>query len=133
MEDNQTNALDMFYTKRIDTEPDVVGILSRDLTTFYHEHASDIFNMDNNIINVKDLNPISQRIIVNKWIVNKLLTYRTYVDDKDVSEIVLHAINDGTILDWTEQMQRVVIPFFKLRNVLFIEALNVSPVLDDNK
>lgn len=114
------NAFDMFNTPRVEGEPDLVTLMIRDLTNHYCAAASAIFIAEPAIINVQHLNPISQRIIINRWFTNTLLLYRNRVEDTAVSEILLYVINDGTVNDWLELMQRVVIPFFKKNNVLNI-------------
>lgn len=114
------SAMEMFQTKRVEGEPDLVVLMNRDLTNYYTAAASKVFMADTEIISVSSLNPISQRIIINKWFTNSILKYRAQNTDKDVGEILMYIINDGTVDDWLELMQKVVIPFFKEKNVLNI-------------
>jgi len=112
--------LDMFTTKRVVGEKDLVAQISKDLISLYHKDASPLFLNDTDISLVSDLNPLSQRIIINRWFINALLIYRANSNDVEVSEILLYAINDGTIDEWLELIERVVIPFFKNKNILKI-------------
>ncbi len=112
------SAMDMFTTKRVEGEPDLVALMVRDITNGYQETASQMFVNSQKIIEIKLLNPISQRIIINRWFTAALLTYRAHSNNTDVNEIMLHVINDGTVNDWKEQINEVVIPFFKINNVL---------------
>lgn len=114
------SAMDMFYTKKTDQDTDLVVLMTRDLTNYYCEMASKIFMSDAEIINVGPLNPISQRIIISKWFKGQLLIYRSRVVDIEVGTVLEHIIDEGSISDWLEQMQKVVIPFFKDKNVLNI-------------
>ena len=113
-------AMDMFNTLRVDGEPDLVGIINKELCTIYNNAAGKMFMESGEIINVAKLNPITQRIIINRWFTNSLLIYRSIHVNKEVSEVLLRIINDGTVNDWKDQMIGAVIPFFSYNNVLGI-------------
>lgn len=120
--DNSTktgfNAMEVFCTPRIEGEKDLVGLIVRDLEAYYSKVAKDVFIADKNIISIMPLNPISQRVIINRWFNGELLKYRNRVNDLDVITVLRYVIDDGTVEDWLEHMQIIVIPFFKLKNVL---------------
>jgi len=116
--EKKISALEMFNTKRVAGEPDLVAIVARDIATTYGEVASAMFLNDGEISTVKELNPVSQRVIINKWFTTNLLIYRSHTDNKDVAEIMMHVINDGTVDQWFEHLRDVVILFFKKNNVL---------------
>jgi len=118
--EKKISALEMFNTKRVAGEPDLVAIVARDIATTYGDVASAMFLNDSEISSVKELNPVSQRIIINKWFTSSLLIYRSHTDNKDVAEIMMHVINDGTVDQWFEHLRDVVILFFKKNNVLGI-------------
>jgi len=116
----KVNALSIFNTPRVEGEPDLVAIINKELCTIYGDVAGAMFVNSADIVNIKDLNPISQRIIINRWFTTALFIYRSINNDKDVNEILLHIINDGTVNEWKDQLTLVVIEFFKIRNVLGI-------------
>ena len=112
------NAMDMFNTKRVDGEVNLVDLIGRDFITAYNATASAAFMNSLEIIQVTPLNPLSQRIIINRWFINKLLIYRAFNNDVEVGEVMSYVINDGTIDDWHDLLFTVVIPFFKIKDVL---------------
>ena len=118
---NGFSAMEVFCTPRVEGEKDLVGLIVRDLEAYYSKLAKDIFISNSEIISVAPLNPFSQRVIINRWFNGELLKYRSRVDDPDVVTILSYVINDGAIEDWLELMQIVVLPFFKLKNVLNIK------------
>jgi hypothetical protein len=112
------SAMEVFCTPRIEGEKDLVGLIVRDLEAYYCKLAKDVFISNRDIISIIPLNPISQRVIINRWFNAELLKYRSRVDDLDVVTVLRYVIDDGTIDDWLESMQVIVIPFFKLKNIL---------------
>ncbi len=116
------SALDVFNTKRSENEIDLVTIINRDLETFYNKDATLCFINDGSIQTILDLNHISQRVIINKWFTSMLLQYRANFINVDVSEILMYVSNNSTVDTWIEFMQTIIIPFFKLNNVLNLKG-----------
>lgn len=112
------SAMEVFNTLRIEGEIDLVALAARDLEAYYCKEAAALFLANVDINTVKPLNPLSQRVIINRWLNNCLLSYRSRVENPTVNEILLYVINDGTHDNWLELLQLVVFPFFKLNNVL---------------
>lgn len=115
------SAMEVFSTPRIEGEKDLVGLIYRDMEAYYCKEARELFIADPNIVSVAPLNPFSQRVIINRWFNGELLKYRSRVEDADVVSILGYVINDGDIDTWLECMQIVVLPFFKLNNILNIQ------------
>jgi hypothetical protein len=112
------SAMEMFNTKRVEGEPDLVAMINKELISIIGTDAGVKFMNNPDIKGIVDLNPISQRIIINRWFNNTLLTYRATNTNKDVSEILVYIINDGTIDDWFKYIYSIVIVFMKNNNVL---------------
>lgn len=64
------------------------------------------------IIAIKDLNPISQRVIINKYLSTLLYMLKT-ITKVDITEILIYLMNDGTIEDWKINISTFVIPAIK--------------------
>ncbi len=115
------SAMEVFSTPRVDGEKDLVGLIYRDMEAYYCKEARDIFISNTDIVSVAPLNPFSQRVIINRWFNGELLKYRSRVENVDVVSILSYVINDGDVDTWLECMQVVVLPFFKLNNILNIQ------------
>jgi len=110
-------AQDIFNRKREKNEIDLVGLLTGKFLDGVDEKTAAIFATHKDIVSVNELNPIAQRIIINRYLNNKLLMYRN-VSGKNVSEIMMYVINDGSLSDWVELFNKVVLPYFIQENVI---------------
>ncbi len=123
VEDMKTtfSAMEVFNTPRVEDENELVALIFRDMEAYYCKEARDIFISHPDIVSVAPLNPFSQRVIINRWFNGELLKYRGRVEDANVVDILGYIINDGDTDIWLECMQVVVLPFFKLNNILNIQ------------
>ena len=121
MKNKEVSTMDMFNTKRAPNEANLVDIIGRDLVTLYGKEASLAFVNSLDIAQIYGLNPLSQRIVISRWFINTLLVYRAFNNDKEVGEVLTYIINDGSVDDWHNLLYDVVIPFFKIKNVLNVK------------
>ena len=112
--------LELFNIKRVEGEVNLVNTVYTYFSKHYSEKAANVFINNPEINNIKELNHIAQRIIINRWFMDNIYKYRARVTDKDVSEIILYPTDEGDVDTWLELIERVVVPFFKVKNVLAI-------------
>lgn len=105
-----------FNTPRQPTDIDLVFITSKTLHDNVSENAAKIFLSDYMIKSVVDLNPLSQRIIINRYFYDLLLKYRACADVKVILPLTM-LVEDGTHNDWLRLFKDVVCVFIKNNKV----------------
>jgi hypothetical protein len=105
-----------FLTKRKNDEIDMVTVLGNILKEHVDEYSSTIFLNNKEIKTILELNPYSQRIIINKFFSNLFYIYRSKKNKSIVSMISMLVI-DGSIEDWFKVFNNYVLPFIKKNEV----------------
>lgn len=115
------NAIEAYMLPRQPGDPDLVNILYNDIRDIVGETEANIFLNHTDVQEVKDLNPGTQRYMLNKVLNNYLCVLRAYVAI-DVSTYLVRIINDGTIEHWRMFLRVEVLPFFKQNNVFSLRV-----------
>ena len=119
MENNNTvSAIDIFYTPRKEGEPDLCALIYLYFKEIVDESSANIFINDLNVSAVVNLNPNSQRITINQFLVNALLMLRGIDDTVDVNSVLGLITNEASLDDWSVILKDMVIPYFKEHNIL---------------
>jgi len=117
-EEKQLSAVELFYRKRKKDEPDLHSLASMYIKSIVGERALSIFNADPMIISIGDLNPNSQRININRWLIHTLLVFRAKNDNVDINSVLGLVTNESSIEDWATILKDLILPFFKENKVL---------------
>ena len=106
------NTKEVYEKKRVKGDKDLVKMIFLRLQLHAGEIAANTFIINSKINDVKDANPITQRIIINSYLVNLLLIFRAN-NKCNVTLILPYIVDGGTINDWLELLDGIVIPFIK--------------------
>jgi len=79
--------------------------------------ASNIFISDSNIASVFKLNQVSQRVVINRYLSNRMLIFRA-LSNVNINNVLPFLANDGLTEDWITVISEFVVPFFKEHKVL---------------
>jgi len=74
------------------------------------------FIQDKDILIIKDLNPISQRVIINKYFSTSLFKIR-HNNNIRIANLLTFLVNDGTETDWLKIMENIFIPELKNKKI----------------
>lgn len=108
--------MNLFFRKRTIEETDLVQVTASSIKEVLSETAMKTFLSSPTIKQVADLNPGSQRVIINKYFGDVLLIARA---DKQIviKEAFPLLINDGTVQDWATLIRTVILPFIKKHHI----------------
>jgi len=111
------NAMAMFYKEPEEGELNLVTLVAEHLNSYEESIEGDVFKQSSDIIHASKLNMLAQRVVINRYLFNKLLIYRSMTDIEVVNTVQFLA-NDGLTEDWITLMKEFVIPFVVHNKVL---------------
>ena len=91
---------------------DLVYIVSQNLKDSIGENVANIFLNDEIVDSAKGKSTTFQRVMLNRYFYNLLLTYRAYVNNP-VHNATYMLVNDGETEDWIKLFNIFVLPFIK--------------------
>ena len=111
------SAIEVFNMPPKPGDHNLVELVVLHLNALKGTKEANVFISDPSISNVYKLNPNSQRVIINKYFLNRLLIFRTISKEPVVGIITLLG-NDGITEDWITLMKEFVLPFIAENKVL---------------
>jgi len=110
-------AFNMFNMPPQPNDPNLVEIIKLHLEALEANDEAKVFLSLPEIESIKKLNPVSQRVIINRVLTTALLKLRT-LEETVVIHMVPLLANDGLLEDWITLMKEFVIPFIANNKVL---------------
>lgn len=95
----------------------LIEFIKMNIDSVFGKKYGDIFINSPIIISAKDKDEGFQRVMVNRFFNQLLLTYRARVN-KPVHNTTCMLVDDGTTEDWLQIFNNMVIPFLK-QNLVF--------------
>ena len=111
------SAIDIFNLPPKQGDYNLVDLVVLHLNALEATKEANVFMANPSIANVYKLNPNSQRVIINKFLLNRLLIFRT-ISKESVTDIITLLANDGITEDWITLMKEFVLPFIAKNEVL---------------
>ena len=111
------SAIDIFNLPPKPGDHNLVDLIVLHLNALKATKEANVFMSNPSIANVYKLNPNSQRVIINKFLLNRLLIFRT-ISKESVTDIITLLANDGITEDWITLMKEFVLPFIAKNEVL---------------
>ena len=111
------SAVEIFNLPPKPGEHNLVELVVLHLNALEGTKEANVFMANPSIANVYKLNPNSQRVIINKFLLNRLLIFRT-ISKEPVTDIITLLANDGITEDWITLMKEFVLPFIAKNEVL---------------
>ena len=100
---------------------DMVSLTAMYLEKGINPSAAAYFLNSPMIVDVKALNPNTQRLVINRFFKDALFRFRS-VRSIPVTNAIPWLIDDGTHVDWTNLFTTYVLPFLKTHAVLDVLA-----------
>jgi len=110
-------AFSMFNMPPQPNDPNLVELIKLHLEAAEAPDEAQAFLSIPEIQNVMNLNPVSQRVIINRVLTTVLLKLRA-MEETVVIHMVPLLANDGLLEDWITLMKEFVIPFLVSNKVL---------------
>jgi len=111
------NARELFMVKRGINDIDLLLEVTKIMVRKCGKLGASYFRTNPEILIIEELNPASQRIIINRVLNQALLLFRAH-NNINISEVMIYLINDGLNDEWLSLMEDVVLPFFAEHNIL---------------
>jgi len=117
------NPMDLFNRPREVGDLDLVTLVRINIDSIAgnEEHGKAFLNIPDIKFCMK-ANPVAQRMIINRVLVNKLLIFRSE-NEKSINGVLPFIANDGYLEDWVTLLKEIVLPFC-IENSVFIEKSN---------
>ena len=117
------NPMDIYNVPRKLDDIDLVGILTENIIALGGTPAV-VANFHAGVVSAQIIgaNPVVQRILLNRYLTNKLLVHRSVVGT-NVTEILPFMASDGYVEDWLTLMKEIVLPFVVANAVLSVIAI----------
>lgn len=109
--------VNMFYTPLLEGEVDLVMLLALHIKENIDQFNSDVFKNHPMISSIIGLNQASQRITINRFLMTRLLMFRSLFG-VNINNILPFTANDGLTEDWITVMKEFMIPFLTEHKVL---------------
>lgn len=134
----RVDAEQFFYRKRHPSEVDIVNVMANEFLMYYGLIAEVNFRKFPLIVEVAELNPITQRIQINTFFRSILYRYRSFIENEinnnkdltseDIERMTIIGTHMYRIMpfiteesdteDWVKTIREHVIPFFKQERLL---------------
>jgi len=111
------NAMEMYSMPIEPDEVNLVDLIAEHIKQAMGDESSLIFLNDEEIAAVHQINPVVQRITINKYI-NSILLIFTSITNINVNDILQFTSNDGLNEDWITLIKEFIMPFFTEHNVI---------------
>ena len=109
--------IDEFTAVRAKTDMDMVFIVNLHLKETVSAEAAEAFLSNPMIMSVADATTGVQRIVVNRYFVNKLLIFRSQ-NEVPIIDVMPLLVNDGPIEDWFTLFKLFIAPFLKNNSIV---------------
>lgn len=116
MKINQAN-VEMYYQPLNPTDINLAELVAEHIKTGANEVESELFLNSKDIQSVYKLNQVSQRVVINRYLSNQLLIFRSLVA-VNINNVLPFLANDGLTEDWITVISTFVVPFIKQHKVL---------------
>ena len=121
------NPMDIYNIPRKHGDIDLISILAENITALGGVLMLPNFHIEMQTQGIAGVNPVVQRILLNRYLTHKLLVYRS-VSGVNVTEILPFMASDGYVEDWLSLMKEIVLPFVVANSVLVVLEPVVAPV-----
>ena len=115
------NPMDLYNRPRQPGDLDLITIIRVNIDALANgndEHGKAFLRIPDIKYHIK-ANPVAQRLVINRVLVNKLLVWRSE-NDKTINNVLPFIANDGYLEDWVTLLKEIVLPFC-VENSVFIE------------
>jgi len=114
---NNNPAMEIYNRPLGPTDVNYVDLIASYIGGKNNHSDAMIFKNSIDIQNVTKLNQMVQRVVINRYLTNKLLIFRTR-SNVNINGILPLLANDGLNEDWLTVVREFVIPFIKDHRVL---------------
>jgi hypothetical protein len=111
------NPMDIYNRPRQLDDINLVSILGINISALGGDDVLPSFNNEMVGLGIVNANPVVQRILLNRYLTNKLLIFRS-VKGVNVTEVLPFMVSDGYVEDWLSLMKEIVLPFIITNGVL---------------
>ena len=105
-----------FFNKKAD-DIDLTADVYNAIKIIISEEAANSFIKDPIIMVTKDTASIYQRVLINRYFIQFLVRARAYLDLEGLTMIFASISNEGTHMEWLQNLNRVVLPYLKTNKV----------------
>jgi len=112
------NPMDIYNTPRKPDDIDLVAILTQHISALGGGTMIPKFHAEANALGIIGANPVVQRILLNRYLTNKLLVFRSVNPNAIVYDMLPLMAPDGYIEDWLTLQKESVMPYVVANAVL---------------
>lgn len=98
-------------------EQDLIAEVSDKIKVNIGEESAAMFMQHHIVAPAIGINPVFQRVSINRWLRMIVLSYRE-IDDICVTGVISYIIDDGNDVDWLTLLDDLIIPFLREHNVI---------------